>query len=130
MASTTLILYKDNTTTTTFNLLSTAENWAKWIVPGRTLSTPHFAQQTTKVNKGSSNDESKFLVSITAMNATTGKPATFLCEIRLSIPKDQSVLTPSIQKEITSEAVSAFIGTGGATGADTNRTSILEGRIL
>ncbi len=130
MASSTLTLYKDNTTTQAFSLLSTAENWAKWIVSGRPLATPHFALQSVKVNKGSSNDESKFLVSITAQNATTGKLATFLCEIRCSIPKDQSVLTPAIQNEIVSEAVSAFVGTGGATGATTNRTTVLEGRIL
>ena len=129
MATSTLTLYKDNTTTVTFNLLSTAELFAKWIVSGRALSTPFAAFQKIKLNKGVSNDESYFTVSRTEANVATGKLATFLCEVRVSIPKDQSVLTPTVQAEVISLAASALIN-AAPTGASTSRATIIEGRIL
>jgi hypothetical protein len=129
MASSTLTLYKDNTTTEAFALVTTSENAAKWIKSGRALATPYSASQKVKINKGVSNDESYFSITRTEANATTGKLATCVCDIRVSIPKDQTILTPTVQAEIISCAVSAAIN-AAATGANTSRLTIIEGRIL
>jgi len=130
MASTTLTLYKDNSTTVAFSLVTTSENAARWINSGRALSVPFAVQQKVKANKGASNDEVTVSVSRTEANVTTGKLATCLCEIRVSLPKDQSILTPTLQKEIISLAASALIDAAATGTGSVNRAAIIEGRIL
>lgn len=130
MASATLTGFLNNTSSATFNLVSTSENSARWIVSGRALSVPFAAQQRIKTNKGVSNDEVTVSVSRTEANVTSGKLATCLCEVRISIPKDQSILTPTLQKEIISAAASILIDNAATGVTNANRTSIIEGRIL
>ncbi len=130
MPSSTLTLYRDNTNTVAFNLVSTSEYFAKWIVTGRALSVPYSVTQLVKPSKGAGNDLSYVTIARTEANATTGKLATCLVEVKLSAPKDQSILTPAVQKELISLAASALIDgrTSGTT--NTNASCIVEGRIL
>jgi hypothetical protein len=130
MATSTLTLYYNNTQTQTFGLVSTSENAATWINSGRALSVPFSIKQKVKVNKGVSNDEVLLTVSRTEANATSGKLATCLCEIRVSLPKDQSILTPTLQKEIISLAASALIDAAATGATSVNRAALIEGRIL
>lgn len=130
MASSTLTLYRDNTNTTAFALVSTSDGSARWISSGRALATPFQVSQRIKVSKGAGNDEVYFTVSRTEANASTGKLATALAEIRVSIPKDQTILTPTLQKELLALCASA-INDAAALGATlANRTALIEGRII
>ncbi len=130
MASSTLTLYKNNTQTETFALVSTSENSARWVKSGRALSTPFAISQRVKVNKGVSNDESFITTTKTEANLSTAKLATLLIETRISLPKDQTVLTPALIAEAISCHASSLID-GAATGATSvNRTALQEGRII
>lgn len=130
MSSSVLTLYKNHTEQLAFSLVSTSELSAKWIASGRALSVPFSITQTVKPNKGSGNDTVSVIISRTEANATTGKLATALCELRFSMPKDQSVLTLSLQKELLALCVSLFDDAAATAATNSNITAALEGRIV
>lgn len=129
MASATLTLYKNNTQSDAFALASQNAAGATYLVAGRTLSAPKSITVTRKINaNASANDKVSVKLIHTELNATTGKPATFSVECIISIPKDTSILSATLQKEGCA-IVSSLINDGTAMAATTaNRTALIEGR--
>lgn len=131
MASSSLTLYKNNTQSDVFTLASQNAAGANYLVAGRSLSAPKAISVNRKINaNASANDKISTKFIHTELNATTGKPATFSIDVIISIPKDTSNLTPTIQKEGCA-IVSSLLNDGTAMAATAvNRTALIEGRDL
>ncbi len=131
MASSTLTPFKDATNQVTFTLASTSPLGASYIVSGRALSAPYIIDISRKVNSyANANDKIVLRVARTEANATSGKLATFQAKLELSIPKDVSVLTPTLQKEIATVLMSLLRDNTLSAATFTNITALIEGRDL
>lgn len=129
MASATLDLYKDNSSHEVFTLASQNSAGAKWLLPGRSLATPKSVEIARKINSTSvSNDTVNLKLSQTELNATTGKPATFFIDGKISIPKDVTVITPTVQKALIAQFVSLLNDATALAATSVNRTALIEGR--
>lgn len=132
MATETLTAYKDNTTTNSFLLQQTSAAKTVWIYPGRAISAPYSISVERKLTNGNSpsNDHVILRISRIETNVSTGKPATFQASLDLSIPKDQSIHTPSEMKNVVA-VLASLLNEGTAMEATSaNRTKLLEGRDL
>lgn len=130
MASSTLLPYKNNSTTQSFSLVSESPNGAKYLVSGRPIGTPYTIEITRKLTApgAAGNDEIIIVTKRVEMNATTGKLATFFEKRTISIPKDQSVITPTIQKEILSIGASLLNESTAMEATTVFITALIEGR--
>ncbi len=130
MSSATLSPYKNNTQTTVFTLVSESVNSVKYIVAGRPIGLPFSLEITRKLTApgAAGNDEVTILIKRVEQNASTGKLSTFYEKRIISIPKDQSVLTPTVQKEILSVGASLYNESTAMEAATSFLTSIIEGR--
>lgn len=129
MASQTVTLYYNATQTQAFNLVSSGSNGAAFIASGRPLSQPIVLEISRKINSNSvGNDKITLRIARTDANATTGKLATFQAKLELSVPKDVSVITPTIQQDITTMVMSALRDATAAAATRANVTALLEGR--
>lgn len=130
MASSSITPFKDASNQVTFTLASTSELGAKYMVSGRALAAPYVVEIKRKINPNSTaNDHVQLRVARTEPNATTQKPATVQCLLDLSIPKDVSVLTPTLQKEIATLLMS-LLRDGTLSATFVNVTALIEGRDL
>ncbi len=104
MSSATLTPYINNTTTQSFVLVSESPNGVKYLVSGRPIGLPYTLEISRKLTApgAAGNDEVTIIVKRIEQNATTGKLSTFYDKRVISIPKDQSVITQAIQKQILS----------------------------
>lgn len=132
MASSSLTLYKNNTQTQVFDLQQTSAMMTKWIASGRSLSTPYFISVERKLANAnsSSNDHIILRAGRTEANASTAKLATSLVTLDVSVPKDQSILTPTVQKELLSLVASALNEATAMEATSANITKLIEGRDL
>lgn len=131
MASASLTLYKNNTQTEVLNLVSQASTGASYKVAGRGLSTPISLTLDRKIQSGvSKNDHVVIRLAQTDNNVNTGKAATGQILIDVSIPKDQSILTPARMGELLSMAASALIDNAATGATSVNRTALIDGRDL
>lgn len=132
MATATLSPYKNNTQTQAFVLQQTSEKKTTWIVSGRTISAPYSISVERKPanTNSSSNDHVILRVTRMEMNSTSGKLATSQITTDASIPKDQSVLTPAVQKEMLSIMASLLNEATAMEATNANITAIIEGRDL
>lgn len=130
MSSATLSPYRNNTQTTVFTLVSESVNSVKYIVAGRPIGLPFSLEITRKLTApgAAGNDEISLLIKRVEQNPTTGKLSTFYEKRIISVPKDQSVLTPAIQKEILSVGASLYNESTAMEAATTFITALLEGR--
>jgi len=129
VASTTLDLYKDNSVHEVFSLASQNAAGAAWLLPGRTLSAPKVVSLSRKINPNNgSNDTVSLKIALTELNVTTGKPATFSGELKISIPKDTTVITQSIQKGVIGELISLGNDCTANAATNTKVTALIEGR--
>jgi len=97
MPSATLTPYYTNTDQITFALVSSGENKAVYQLAGRSLAAPYEVSIVRKVGQTGqkTNDHVVVTITQTAINTTTGIPATAVVKMDLSIPRDVSILTPS-----------------------------------
>lgn len=132
MATATLSPYKNNTTTQSFVLQQTSEKKTTWIVSGRSISAPYSLSVERKpANANSpSNDHVILRATRMEMNSTTGKLATLQVTLDISIPKDQAVLTPAVQKELLSVVASSLNESTAMEATSANITALIEGRDL
>lgn len=132
MASSSLLPYKNNTTTQTFALVSTSATGAKYQLSGRSLANPYVIEIQRKLTpaNASGNDHVVLRVARTEANATTGKLATFQVLLDISVPKDISVLTSAVQKEVVSSLTSLLNECTAMEATNANITSLIEGRDL
>jgi hypothetical protein len=132
MASATLAPYKTNAATQSFTLVSSGTTGATWKATGRDLSTPYVISVERKLSTSTSTTNDHIVVRIarTERNTTTSKLATCQVLLDVSIPKDTSVLTAAVQKEILS-CVSSLLNENTAMEATSvNITALIEGRDL
>jgi len=130
MASSTVALKYDASNTVTFELVSTSSTGAKWKVGSRSLSAPYSVEIIRKENSSGAlaNDHIILRMSRTEINATSGKPATLSATLDISIPKDQTILDMTAQKQLL-KLFGDIPNDGGAMSATYNLvTAILEGR--
>lgn len=131
MPASTVTLYKNNTQTVAFALVSSSANQCRWIVSGRSLAAPFELISTVKAApQGAQNDVVEYQISRKEVNVTTGKLATLNVKVSISIPKDQSILTPSLQVEQLSLLASLLIDAAATGATSANRTAMIEGRFV
>lgn len=101
MASSTLTPYRNSANQVTFDLVTQSKDGATYKVAARDLATPHVVDIQRKLTSASAtgNDHVLLRLARTERNATTGKLATLQVLVDISIPKDTSILTQTIQKE-------------------------------
>ncbi len=130
MSSATLSPYKNNTQTTVFSLVSESPNGVTYLVSGRSISLPFTLTVSRKLTalNAAGNDEITIQVRRTEQNATSLKLATGYAKLVVSIPKDQSVITPTIQKELVSTLASLCNESTAMEAANSFITAIIEGR--
>lgn len=128
MPASSLVLYKNNTQTTTFALAASGSDKVSYLEGGRPMSTPHSVEISKKLSNGASNNLVTVVTKRVERNATTGKFATFQIKMEVSVPQDQSVITNAI---VTEELgmVSSYLNDAVALEATSaNRTALSEGR--
>lgn len=131
MASATLSPYKNNTTTQVFSLVSVLSSGARYMASGRAISSPYVIEIQRKLNpNGTGNDHVGIRIARTEQNVTTGKLATCQFLLDISIPKDQSILTPAVQKELGSILASLFNESTAMEATTVALTALVEGRDL
>lgn len=130
MSSATLTPFKNATEQVTFSLQSESSDGANYIASGRSLSTPYGIQIQRKVATGTRNDHIVLRVYRTENNATTGKAATVQALLDISIPKDQSVINATAQKELLTIVMSLLRDATLSAATFTNVTALIEGRNL
>lgn len=130
MSSTTLSPYKDSTTTIVFNLVSESPNGVTYLVSGRSISRPFTLTVTRKLTalNAAGNDEITIQVKRTEQNATSLKLATAYAKLTISIPKDQSVLTSTVQKELMAVIASLCNESTAMEATTAFMSAIIEGR--
>lgn len=132
MATETLTAYEANVGTKSFALAQTGATKTVWIASGRALSTPFTISVERKLspNNSPSNDHILLRATRIEQNVNTGKLATFQCTLDISVPKDQSILSPSEQKKVIS-VIASLLNEGTAMEAtNANITKLIEGRDL
>lgn len=132
MASSSLTPYKNSTEQETFSLVSTSGSGAKYMVSGRSLANPFVIECQRKLTPAtaSGNDHVVLRLARTESNATTSKLATCQVLVDVSIPKDTSVLTATVQKELVALAASLLNEATAMEATNANITALVEGRDL
>lgn len=132
MATETITAYESNVATSVFVLAQTGATKTEWRKTGRALALPYSLSVERKIGNSNSpsNDHIVLRVSRVEANATTSKLATFQVSLDISIPKDQTVLTPAEQKKALS-IIASILNEGTAMEAtNANITKLIEGRDL
>jgi hypothetical protein len=132
MASSTLSPYKNNTTQETFSLQTVSTTGAKYLVSGRSLSQPYTLETVRKLTapSASGNDRVEVRVTRSEANATTGKLATLVATLSISIPKDTSILDADAQAEAISILASLVNESTAMEATTVAITALVEGRDL
>jgi len=130
MASATIAPYKSNSAQTTFSLVGNSSTGASWKLAGRNLSEPYSVEIVRKLSPSGSLANDVVLVRQVRVerNTTTGKLATMLIETKISIPKDDSVLTATAQLEGLACQASLLNDCTAMAATTVNRTALIEGR--
>lgn len=132
MATETITAYEANAGTKSFVLANTNSVKTSWIVSGRAIALPYSLSVERKLSQPNSpsNDHVILRVGRVEQNATTGKLATFQATLDISIPKDQSVLSPAEQKKAISLLASILNENTAMEATNANITKLIEGRDL
>lgn len=131
MASSTLTPYCNNVATQTFILVSTTAIGARYMASGRAISCPYTIEIVRKLNpNGTGNDHVGLRIARTEQNVTTGKLATCQFLLDISIPKDQSIITQVVQKELGAILASIFNESTAMEATSVALTALVEGRDL
>lgn len=130
MSSATLSPYKNNTSTIVFSLASESPTGVTYLVSGRSISQPMTLTISRKLTApgAAGNDEISVLVKRIDQNTTTLKLSTTYAKVVISVPKDQSVATPTIQKEVCAVIASLFNESTAMEATNAFLTALIEGR--
>lgn len=129
MASTSLDLYGTNAEHQVFTLVSTSIDGAHYKVANRPMSTPTVLEISRKIKPGvAQNDHVLVRLARSEQNVSTGKIATFQVLLDISIPKDQSILTPA-ECFVDLGKIASLLNDGAAMAATVNnRAALVDGR--
>jgi len=129
MASASIAPYKNNTTAVTFNLATQSVDGATFIVAGRPIATPYSITVQRKLTASGATGNDRVVVTVrrTETNVTTGKLATASVQVSLSIPKDQSILTEAVMKELVGISASVLNDYAANAATTTNAGKLIEG---
>lgn len=129
MASATISPYYNNTTTQAFALASEGENKCKYVVAGRPLNQPWSIEIERIISAPSSRGNDRVLVTQTRVepNSEAGTLATMRIQTSLSIPKDQTVLSLSVQEQMIGVMASVLNEFAAVSSSVTNREKLLTG---
>ncbi len=130
MSSATFSPYKNNTQTVVFTLASENPNGVTYLVSGRSISQPMTLTISRKLTApgAAGNDEVTLVIKRIDQNATTLKLSTAYAKFILSIPKDQSVVTAAVQKELCAILASLFNESTAMEATTLFLTALVEGR--
>jgi len=128
MATSSLTLYSSNAASAAFVLVSSSVDNTVWKVANRSLSTPLSLQFTRKYQSGNKNDILKVVFKQIERNATTAQLATFQASLEISVPKDQSILTPAVCAGVIGYLSSLLDDSTALQATSANRTAIVDGR--
>lgn len=122
--------YIDNTQTVVFTLASESPNGVKYLVSGRGISVPFTLEISRKLtaSNAAGNDEVTVLVRRLEQNGTSGKLATMFAKLIISIPKDTSIITATVQKQLISIIASLLNQSTAMEATNTFITALIEGR--
>jgi len=112
--------------------VSTSPTGAKYQVSGRALASPYSIEINRKIGPVSAtgNDHVIVRVSKTDPNSTTAKPATVLCTLDISIPRDNATVTPTEVLACVGVLASLLNDCAALAATSVNRTALIEGRDL
>lgn len=129
MASASLAPYKSNSATETFTSVGPIEGGYLFKVSGRGLATPYLIEVKRKFTSGSSasNDHTVLRIARTERNTTTGKLATAQVLVDISIPKDTSILTAAVLKEMLAVLSSLLNECTAMEATNAKITALVEG---
>jgi hypothetical protein len=128
MASSSITLYSSNAASQAFSLVSSSVDKTVWKVANRPLSNALQLELTRKLTSGNKNDHVIIRLSQVEANATTSQKATAQVLVDISVPKDQSILTPTVIVGLLG-MVSSLLDDGTALQATSaNRSAIADGR--
>jgi len=132
MPSSSLTPYYSNAAQVTFNLVSSTEAGAVYIVSGHPLATPYKVEVIRKLtaSAAAANDHVILRVSCIGRNATTGKLATASVTTDISIPKDTTVFAESDVVGFLGVMASLLNENAALQSTSVNRTALIEGRDL
>jgi len=132
MAAATLTPYYNNTTQTTYNLVSTGPTGSMWKLAGRDLGQPKSVEIIRKMTPigSSANDHVILRLSNTMRNATTGKLATLVATCDISLPKDATDLTTNQRLYMLAELASLLNDSSANAATTVARSALIEGRDL
>lgn len=128
MASSSLTLYSSNSTSQAFALVSSSVDKTVWKVAGRPLSTPIELEFTRRLTNGSKNDHLVLRLSQKEQNASTAQLATGQILVDISVPKDQSIITPAVLVGLLGMVSSLLNDASALATTSANRTAIVDGR--
>jgi len=125
-----LVPYKNNSSTLTFERAYESVNGVTALIAGRSIATPYKLEVARKFTPPGApgNDLISVKVTRTEQNATTGKLASLVATLSISIPKDQTVLTATAQKEAMAVLASLCNESTAMEATTTFMTTIIEGR--
>jgi hypothetical protein len=129
MASETLSPYYTNTLTQAFGLVSATSNGAIYQVSGRPLSQPYSIAIDRKLTPPSAAANDRVIVRLlrTEPNSETNKLATFAATLTISIPKDQTVISLTVQEQLLNVLASLINECAAVSASMTQKEKILTG---
>lgn len=96
MPASSMVLYNENTGTTTYALQSTSATKTVWAVTGRSLAKPMSLVVERKIGTGSNKGNDHVIITVTQTEQSTLSPfglTTFQAKLDLSIPRDWTGFT-------------------------------------
>lgn len=127
MSSSSLAPKYSEANVTTFALVSENAAGAKWLVASRPLANPQSIEVIRKIgNQNSNANDHVILRSVRSeTNATTGKVATAVVSVDISIPRDTATVTQLMINRMIGELVSLLNGFS-STELETSRSEIIS----
>jgi len=121
--------YINNASTTTFVKAYDTTTGVVYLTSGRPIAQPFGLEIVRKHTPPSSpgNDQVQLRLRRVEQNATTGKLASFNVTLSISIPKDQTILTPTVMKQSVSAVASLLNESTAMEATNTFITKLLEG---
>lgn len=122
--------YKNSTQQITFGLAYENSTGQVYLVSGRAINKPFQLEVVRKLTppSGNGNDQVVLRIKRVEANAATGKLATLSATLILSIPKDQTILDATAQKELVSAVASLLNESTAVEATTTFITALIEGR--
>lgn len=130
MATTSLVLYNNNSTTTTYDLVTTGTDKTVWKVASRALACPRSIeiQRKPTASSATSNDHVIVRAAVIERNTSTQKLATGQVVLDLSIPKDGSIITNTVLGDLLANIASLLNEKTVMEATRASINAIVEGR--